>query len=374
MSEVKKLLEQLISKESISPNDNGCQDLVAEKLREAGFHLRWINRGETTNLWAAHGEGDPTFCFAGHTDVVPPGPLEDWISDPFVATDHHGFLTGRGAADMKAGVAAMVVAAIRLAVQGHKGRVAILLTSDEETSGIDGTAYALQTLIDSGEKIGFALVGEPTSEEQFGDVIKIGRRGSLNGKLTITGKQGHTAYPQLADNAAHHLIRIMNGVAALDWSEAEQHFPGTTLQISDIKAGSGATNVIPGTAECRFNVRFSTAWSEEEIRGRIEDLASRSGAGYAFEWSASAQPFRTRSEDLITALTEAIRTETGITPDATTGGGTSDARCFAAHNIPVVEFGPINKTIHASNESVAIACLEPLARIYQAFATAMLGG
>lgn len=374
MSEIRELLEQLIARDSVSPNDNGCQDLVAKKLREAGFQLRWLNRGETTNLWATHGYGDRTFCLAGHTDVVPPGPLENWISDPFVAADHGGYLIGRGAADMKAGVAAMVIAAIRLANRGHEGRVAILLTSDEEASGVDGTAYALQTLIEDGEKINFTLVGEPTSEERFGDVIKVGRRGSLNGKLTISGKQGHTAYPQLADNAAHHLIRVMNEITALDWSEPEQHFPGTTLQVSDFKSGSGATNVVPGSAECRFNIRFSTAWSEEEIRGRIEEIALRSGAACGFDWSASAQPFRTRSEDLIAALSDAIRSETGMVPDATTGGGTSDARCFAAHNIPVVEFGPVNKTIHAANESVAIDCLEPLARIYQQFATTMLAG
>ncbi len=368
-SPVISLLKALIERPSITPQDNGCQDIVAERLREASFQLRWMNRGDTTNLWAFHGSVGPTFCFAGHTDVVPPGPREAWISDPFEAAEHDGFLVGRGAADMKSGVAAMTIAAIQLAREGHPGSVALLLTSDEEGSGADGTAYVLDALVQEGTKIDFALVGEPTSEKRFGDTIKVGRRGSLNGVVKISGIQGHTAYPQLADNAAHELIRFLHVLQSLEWREASSTFPQTTLQISDIRAGTGASNVIPGEASAAFNVRFSTHWTASEIQERIAALASESAK---FSWQCTAQPFRTRSEDLIAAISAAIHAEAGLMPEASTGGGTSDARFFASHRIPVVEFGPINKTIHAANESVELASLEPLARIYAETARRLL--
>lgn len=369
--ETLELLKALISRESITPHDNGCQDLVAERLRQVGFHLRWINRGETTNLWATHGEGAPLFCFAGHTDVVPPGPVADWISDPFEANERDGFIIGRGAADMKSGVAAMAIAAEEMALNGHSGTIAILLTSDEEGSGEDGTSFALDSVLAEGVKIDFALVGEPTSEHRLGDLIKIGRRGSMNGKVTVTGKQGHTGYPQLADNAAHKLVSVVSRILDLDWREDDLHPASTTLQISDLLAGTNASNVIPGTASCSFNIRFTTFWSVEEIQARVEQAAL--GAGNCeFEWQASALPFRTRSADLLDAATEAILRNTELKAELTTGGGTSDARFFAARNIPVIEFGPVNKTIHAANESVEIAALEPLTRIYVEIARAML--
>lgn len=364
------LLRELISKPSITPEDAGSQELVAARLAERGFQIEWINAGGVTNLWATHGKGGPVFCFAGHTDVVPPGPAEAWQSLPFQAAERDGLLFGRGASDMKSGVAAMVVAAESLAEEGHFGTVAVLLTSDEEGPSIDGTRHVLEVLKGRGTTIEAAIVGEPTSEKVFGDAIKVGRRGSMNGVLAIEGRQGHTAYPQLAENAAHKLILAMNRILELDWGGPHPPFQATSLQVTDILCGTGASNVIPGTAEARFNIRFGTNWTADAIQARISEAVSDLGE---LSWTTGALPFLTRSEVLVESLASSIRGETGVTPKTGAGGGTSDARFFAAHGIPVAEFGPLNASIHAANECVELGCLEPLARIYAGTARQILG-
>jgi len=372
MSEVLDLARQLVAEASITPLDGSCQQLVAERLAAAGFKVELMPFGEVKNLWATHGEGSPVVCFAGHTDVVPPGPLEDWISAPFTPTERDGFLFGRGSADMKASDAAMTVALERIAAQPHKGTLALLLTSDEEGPGTDGTKRALNTLIERGEKIDFAIVGEPTSDQEFGDTIKSGRRGSMNGRLVVKGVQGHTAYPNLALNAVHRLVPALNALVGADWGHGNESFPPTTLQVSNFIAGTGAGNVIPGVAEVHFNIRFGTDWTVSALKARVFELLSSNGIEDSVVWQVSAEPFHTSDARLIQAFTESIKAETGVEPELSTGGGTSDARFFAAHGIPVAEFGPINKTIHAANEKVEIACLEPLARIYARIAQWLL--
>jgi succinyl-diaminopimelate desuccinylase len=358
------LLRQLIACASITPDDAGCQRIVAQRLLGAGFTVEHLKFGETDNLWATHGSGAPLFCFAGHTDVVPPGPLEDWMSEPFVPTERNGNLYGRGAADMKGSDAAMVVALERLAQQGHEGTIALLLTSDEEGLGLDGTKRVLETLTDRGVKIDAAVVGEPTSEQTFGDVVKIGRRGSLSGHLKVNGVQGHTAYPHLARNAAHRLAPALNALIQLDWGTGTEHFQPTTLQVSNLKAGNGAGNVIPGSAEVWFNVRYGVDWTAEAIQEKIEAVLRDQGLEEVPDWNASALPFLTEAGALVSAMVEAIEKHTGQTPKLTTGGGTSDARFFPLHGIPVAEFGPLNASIHAANENVSIADLERLVAIY----------
>lgn len=367
-----ELLKDLLSRASVTPNDAGCQKVIAERLRAAGFRVESLRFGEVDNLWATHGEGAPLVCLAGHTDVVPPG--EGWTSPPFEPAERDGKLYARGAADMKASDAAMVVALERLALEGHSGTIALLLTSDEEGSGVDGTQRALTELIDRGVRIDAALVGEPTSEEVFGDVVKTGRRGSLNGKLVVRGLQGHTAYPHLAVNALHRLAPALAELVELDWGSGSGDFPATTLQVSNLQAGTGAVNVVPGTAELKFNIRFGADWTSEGIEQRIESLFVRNGIEEFVQWQRSAQPFQTASESLLAALESAVWQETGVTPARSTGGGTSDARFFAQYGIPVAEFGPINASIHAIDEHVEVSCLQPLARIYERFLTSCLSG
>jgi len=372
MSEVLALTKQLVAEASVTPNDGACQSIIAGRLAAAGFTVESMPFGEVKNLWATHGEGSPVVCFAGHTDVVPAGPLEDWISAPFTPTERDGFLYGRGAADMKASVAAMTIALERVATQTHKGTLAILLTSDEEGPGTDGTKRVLNALVERGEKIDFAIVGEPTSDREFGDTIKSGRRGSMNGRLVVKGVQGHTAYPNLALNAVHRLVPALNALVGADWGHGNESFPPTTLQVSNFNAGTGAGNVIPGVAEVHFNIRFGTDWTVSVLQARVFELLSGNGIEDPVVWQVSAEPFHTSDTGLIEAITESIKAETGVDPEPSTGGGTSDARFFAAHGIPVAEFGPINKTIHAANETVEIACLEPLARIYADIAYRLL--
>lgn len=374
MSEVLDLLTQLLRCPSVTPNDAGCQEIVAARLEAAGFTVQRLRFGETDNLWATHGEGGPLLCLAGHTDVVPPGPLDAWTSPPFEPEVRSGYLYARGASDMKGSDAAMTVALERVAKLGHPGTIALLLTSDEEGPGHDGTARALAHLIESGVKIDGAIVGEPTSEERFGDAIKNGRRGSMTGTIVIQGVQGHTAYPQLALNAVHRLAPALADLTTLDWGSGNADFPPTTLQVCHLAAGTGASNVIPGRCELRFNVRFGTTHSEEEIMRRVGQVFTHHGIDERVTWNVSAHPFLTAPGPLLQALTQAIYDETGVTPRLSTGGGTSDARCFAAHGIPVAEFGPINATIHQVNENIALACLDPLVRIYEAAVVRALAG
>lgn len=360
--DVLELLADLIRRPSITPDDAGCQDLVADRLIEAGFHVRTLRFGETTNLWATHGTEGPLYVLAGHTDVVPPGPREAWDSEPFIPTFRNGTLVGRGAVDMKASVAAMTVALVRLVQSGHQGRVALLLTSDEEASGRDGTQRVLAQLQSEGVEIAGAIVGEPTSEETFGDAVKIGRRGSLNGKLVFQGVQGHTAYPQLAENAAHRLAEALPLLLSLDWGP-EDGFPATTLQVNHLHAGTGAPNVIPGHAEIGVNLRYGPSWTAGMIQARIADAMGPFQV--SIQWQPGAEPFLTPPGPLVDALEAAVEAETGVRPRRSNGGGTSDARFFAALDIPVAEFGPRNATIHAANERVELDHLEPLARVYE---------
>lgn len=364
--DVLDLLVDLVRRPSVTPEDAGCQDAIAGVLEAAGFAVRRLRFGAVDNLWATHGAGRPLVCLAGHTDVVPPGPPEAWTSGPFEPTIRDGRLYGRGASDMKASDAAMTVALARLTASGHPGTVALLLTSDEEGSGVDGTRRTLGRLVGEGVRMDAAVVGEPTSEERFGDVVKNGRRGSMTGSLTVEGVQGHTAYPQLAVNAVHRLAPALAELVALDWGPGDESFPPTTLQVSNLAAGTGANNVIPGRCDVQFNVRFGASLTPEAISARVEETLRRNGVAEPVRWSVSALPFVTAAGPLIEALENAVAGETGVRPRRSTGGGTSDARFFAAHGIPVAEFGPLNATIHAIDECVEVACLEPLARIYEA--------
>ncbi len=363
--DVHELLAELLRRPSVTPHDSGCQDLIAGRLRVLGFAIQRLRFGEVDNLWATHGEGGPLVCLAGHTDVVPTGPRESWTSDPFVPTERDGLLYARGASDMKASDAAMVIALERLAASGHRGTIALLLTSDEEGSGVDGTRRALNFLIEQGLEIDAAIVGEPTSEVQFGDVIKNGRRGSMTGFVEILGIQGHTAYPSLADNAVHKLAPALADLIRLDWGPGDADFPSTTLQVSNVNAGTGANNVVPGQVSLQFNIRFGASQTVERIQSKVVQVFRDHAIEDPIQWSVSALPFVTSGGSLVGALETAIFEETGIKPRKSTAGGTSDARFFAANGIPVAEFGPINATIHAIDENVEIACLEPLSRIYE---------
>jgi succinyl-diaminopimelate desuccinylase len=365
MTMVVELLTDLLSRPSVTPLDEGCQALVASLLIDAGFSATPLTFGRVENLWATHGTGSPVFCFAGHTDVVPPGPAEAWTSPPFEPTSRDGNLYGRGAADMKGSVAAMVVALIEISKSGHPGTVALLLTSDEEGPGIDGTSRVLAHLQKQGITIDAAVVGEPTCDRILGDTIKSGRRGSVNGNLVVHGKQGHTAFPHLAENALHRLAPALAALVGKDWGEGNADFPPTSFQISNLHSGTGATNVIPGTAELNFNIRFGTDWKVSDIQQRVEALLREHGLEDTVDWQTSALPFLTEAGPLVGALRSAVSETTGIHPQLSTTGGTSDARFFAAHGIPVAEFGPINASIHAVDECIAIRDLEKLPSVYR---------
>jgi succinyl-diaminopimelate desuccinylase len=372
--DVLPLLTDLVRRPSVTPNDGGCQESVARVLEAAGFVVDRLRFGDVDNLWATHGDGGPLICLAGHTDVVPPGPLDAWASDPFAAEVRDGYLYGRGASDMKASDAAMTVALARLAQAGHPGTIALLLTSDEEGPGVDGTVRTLDYLTQRGIAIDAAIVGEPTSAARFGDTIKNGRRGSMTGSLVVKGVQGHTAYPHLADNAAHRLAPALVELVGIDWGAGDAYFPPTTLQVCHLAAGTGASNVVPGRAEVRFNVRFGASDTPESIERRVAEALARGGVTEPVTWDVSALPFVTEPGRLLNALEAAISEATGESPRLSTGGGTSDARFFAALGIPVAEFGPLNATIHAVDECVEVACLEPLARIYEAALRHYLAG
>lgn len=371
--DVLSLLDDLIRRPSVTPDDAGCQDLIAQRLSTRRFAIRQMRFGDVDNLWATHGEGSPLVCLAGHTDVVPPGPADRWTNPPFEPTIRNGRLYGRGASDMKASDAAMTIALERIAAEGHKGTLALLLTGDEEGLGIDGTSRVLSELTSEGVKIDAAIVGEPTSESAFGDTVKNGRRGSIVGTLTVIGVQGHTAYPQLAVNAVHRLAPALDDLVKLDWGPGDESFPPTTLQVSGIQAGTGATNVIPGSCSIQFNVRYGTSWTFDQVAYRIVSLFAKHRIEEPIAWAPSARPFVTGEGPLLDAVRRAVSEITELTPKCSTGGGTSDARFFAAHGIPVVEFGPLNATIHAIDENVELACLEPLAEIYTRVCRAMVG-
>lgn len=360
------LVQELIARRSITPNDAGCQQLLAGRLAAAGFACEHLPFGEVSNLWARHGQGAPLLCFAGHTDVVPPGPLEQWHSDPFTPTVRNGNLYGRGAADMKSAIASFLLA-VETFVQEcptHGGSIALLITSDEEGASVDGTARVVEWLQQRGEKIDFCIVGEPTSEAALGDSIKNGRRGSLSGRLTVRGRQGHIAYPHLASNPIHRLAPALAELTATEWDAGSEYFPPTTWQVSNIHAGTGAANVIPGTVELDFNFRFSTASTESSLRVQLESVLQRHGLDYAITWSRPSLPFLTPPGRLVAAVEQALMACTGRKPKLSTDGGTSDGRFIAAICPEIVELGAVNASIHKIDEHVALDTFERLPAIY----------
>lgn len=372
MAAVIDLAKELIARRSITTEDAGCLELIAARLAPLGFVCERIDStgptGLVRNLWARLGTAQPLVVFAGHTDVVPPGPVEKWSSDPFVPTERDGRLYGRGAADMKTSVAAAVVAVERLlaATPVLEGSIGFLLTSDEEGDATDGTVKVVETLRARGERIDCCIVGEPTSVNQQGDTIKNGRRGSLSGKLVVKGVQGHVAYPEKVKNPIHRAAPALAELVATHWDDGNAFFPPTSFQISNIHAGTGVTNVVPGTLEVLFNFRFSTASTADGLQGRVHEILDRHDFEYELVWTLGGKPFLTEPGRLVSALTDAIQLETGITPELSTSGGTSDGRFIAAICPEVVEFGPVNATIHKVDECVPLADIEPLARIYAA--------
>jgi succinyl-diaminopimelate desuccinylase len=367
MSDTLQLASDLISRASVTPEDAGCQELMRSRLEALGFACEHLPFDEVTNFWARRGESAPLLVFAGHTDVVPPGPLQQWHSDPFTPQVRNGLLYGRGAADMKGSLAAMVTAceAFVASHPNHKGSIGFLITSDEEGPGVNGTVKVVERLQGRGEKIDWCLVGEPSSQRRVGDVIKNGRRGSLNGKLTVRGKQGHVAYPHLAANPIHLAAPALAELAAIEWDRGNAYFPPTSFQISNVHAGTGAENVIPGELQLMFNLRFSTELTEQDIRSRVANLLNRHSLDYTLEWRLSGEPFLTPAGELVDAARAAIRAVVHTEAELSTSGGTSDGRFIAPTGAQVVELGPINATIHQVNECVEVSALDELAEIYR---------
>ena len=367
MSATLELAKNLIRRASVTPEDAGCQELLAERLQAIGFGIEHLRFGEVDNLWARRGEAAPLFCFAGHTDVVPSGPEEDWRFPPFSASEHEGKLYGRGSADMKGSIAAFVTACERFIERhpGHRGSIAFLITSDEEGPAVDGTVRVVETLESRGEKIDWCLVGEPSSNDRLADVIKNGRRGSLGASLTVHGIQGHVAYPHLARNPVHAFAPALLDLSRETWDEGNAHFPPTTFQISNIHAGTGASNVIPGHLQVQFNLRFSTELDEAKIRQRVEAILNQHALDYDIDWQLSGKPFLTPAGELVDAIRGAVKTVCGYETELSTAGGTSDGRFIAPTGAQVVELGPLNATIHQIDEHVAIADLDRLSAIYE---------
>ena len=367
MSETLELAKELIACRSLTPDDAGCQDILIKRLMRAGFRLEKIHRNGVENFWARRGNSQPVVCFAGHTDVVPSGPQEQWESNPFTPTLRNGILFGRGAVDMKTSLAAFVTAIERFAAEypKHKGSIAMLVTSDEEGAAIDGTVRVVEALKARGELLEYCIVGEPTSDNKLGDTIKNGRRGSLSGALTIKGVQGHIAYPHLAKNPIHLAAPAISELTQTVWDQGDEHFPQTTWQISNICGGTGALNVIPGEVEILFNFRFSMASSVESLKSRVHAVLDRYGLDYDLEWALSGKPYFTPKGSLVEAVSRAVKLVTGVIPELCTSGGISDGRFIAEICPQVVELGPLNNTIHKLNECIAIADIERLSEIYR---------
>ncbi|HYB65137.1 MAG TPA: succinyl-diaminopimelate desuccinylase [Steroidobacteraceae bacterium] len=366
MSQALELAENLIARRSVTPADEGCQQLIGERLAALGFQVEPLRFGNVDNLWARRGTAQPLFCFAGHTDVVPTGPLEEWRSDPFVPTLRDGLLYGRGAADMKTGLAAMVTATEEFVRSHprHRGSIAFLITSDEEGPSVDGTKRVTEALAARGERIDWCVVGEPSSEATIGDTIKVGRRGSLSGRLTVHGVQGHVAYPQLAENPVHTLAPALAELTRHVWDQGTEHFQPTTFQVSNLNAGTGAPNVIPGELKARFNLRYSPVQTLERLKSQVEEILRKHGVRYTIEWYVSGEPFYTPPGVLSDAVGEAVAQVTGARPRLSTGGGTSDGRFIAPLGAQVVELGVVNASIHKVNECVRVADVDALERMY----------
>ena len=367
MTDALELTRALIACPSVTPADAGCQALMTARLAASGFSIETLQFGSVTNLWARRGDARPVLCFAGHTDVVPTGPLEEWRSDPFTPVIRDGVLYGRGAADMKSGLAAMVTATEEFvaAHPDHRGSIAFLITSDEEGPSVDGTKRVVEALKARGETIDWCIVGEPSSGQTVGDTIKIGRRGSLSGRLTVHGVQGHVAYPQLAENPVHTLAPALAELTARTWDAGDAFFQPTTFQISNLNAGTGAPNVIPGELKARFNLRYCPVQTVEALKRTVEDILARHGVRYTLEWYVSGEPFYTPPGELSQAAVDAITAVTGTAPQLSTGGGTSDGRFIAPLGAQVVELGVTNATIHKVNECVRVEEIGLLHRMYR---------
>ena len=361
------LAKQLIAEASVTPDDQNCQQLLAERLQALGFELEAMPFGDTRNLWARRGRSAPLVCFAGHTDVVPPGPLEKWASPPFAPTERDGRLYGRGAADMKTSIACFVTACERWVAEHpeHNGSIALLITSDEEGDAFDGTTRVVDVLRQRGETIDYCIVGEPTAVSALGDTIKNGRRGSLSGSLTVKGKQGHIAYPHLAANPIHAAAPALAELAAIEWDAGNAYFPPTGFQISNIHAGTGATNVIPGTLEVKFNFRFSTESTAESLQQRVHAVLDAHGLDYDLQWSLSGLPFLTEAGRLTEIAQQAVAEVCGVTAELSTTGGTSDGRFIKAIAKELIELGPCNESIHQIDENVKLDDIPRLSAVYE---------
>ena len=368
------LAQRLIACRSVTPDDGGCLALIAAALTGSGFACERLDRGPVRNLWARHGRGDPALCLAGHVDVVPPGPIERWTSDPFHPEERDGRLYGRGSADMKTSVAAMITAAQRYvaATPGHAGSLTLLFTSDEEGAAVDGTAAVVRELRSRGQRLDACIVGEPTSVGQLGDTIKNGRRGSLSGVLTVKGVQCHVAYPERGRNPIHAALPALAELAATAWDRGNEYFAPTSFQMSSVLAGAGADNTIPGTLAVRFNFRFSTASTPDDLRARVQAVLDSHRVEYELVWTLAAEPFLSPRGGLVDVVTAAVASATGLTPVLSTSGGTSDGRFLATLAREVVEFGPPGASIHGVDEHVALADIAPLSVIYEQVLTVLL--
>ncbi len=374
MSDALSLTEELLRRPSVSPEDHGCLDIIGARLEPLGFLNQHLRFGPVDNLWARRGEAVPILCFAGHTDVVPAGPREDWQTDPFEPVIRDGVLYGRGAADMKSGLAAMVTAAERFVARhpDHGGSLAFLLTSDEEGPAVDGTRRVMDWLHSNNQHLEWCVVGEPSSLDELGDTIKIGRRGSLSGRLTVHGVQGHIAYPHLADNPVHAFAPALLELATRTWDEGNEFFQPTSFQISNIAAGTGAPNVIPGDLKVRLNLRFSTEQTVESLQKTLTGILDRHAVNYSIEWFVSGLPFFTPPGELTDAISQSVAEIVGKVPEFSTSGGTSDGRFIAPMGTKVVELGVVNRTIHKVNERVLISDIEKLSRMYERIMEIML--
>ena len=366
MSNTLELAKSLISKPSITPDDHGCQAIMIDRLKKIGFEIHPLKFGDVDNFWAVHGDSGPLFAFAGHTDVVPAGDENAWNTKPFEPTIKDGYLYGRGAADMKGGLASMVTATEKFIKENpnHKGRIAFLITSDEEGVAVNGTVKVMDYLKANEQNIDYCLLGEPSSTSSTGDVIKNGRRGSLNGVLKINGKQGHVAYPHLAKNPIHLVSPALDDLCNQEWDNGNDYFPATSFQISNMHSGDGVTNVIPGDAQVKFNFRYSTETNKENLQKKVHEILDLHNLDYSIEWSHSGYPFLTPKGALVSACVEAIKKTKGIDTELSTSGGTSDGRFIAQEGTQVVELGPVNATIHQINESVLVQDLDDLSEIY----------
>lgn len=366
MSATVELTRELIARSSVTPADEGCQEVMAARLESIGFVVERLRYGNVENLWAQRGNSGPVLCFAGHTDVVPTGPLEEWHSHPFTPEIRAGVLYGRGAADMKSGLAAMVTATEAFVAEraAHSGTVAFLITSDEEGPSIEGTKKVVETLMERGSRIDWCIVGEPSSAELTGDMIKIGRRGSLSGRLTVLGVQGHIAYPHLAENPVHSFAPALAELSSRIWDRGNEHFQPTSFQISNLNAGTGAPNVIPGELKARFNLRYAPVQTIATLKATVEEILQRHGVRYTLDWYLSGEPFYTHQGKLLAGVMAAVKTVTGLVPELSTGGGTSDGRFIARMGAEVVELGVPNATIHKVNESVRTTDIDSLHAIY----------